>query len=473
MRGRPCRRTAGCGWPARTAGIDPDALVKDLAEHLRHWLPSQRWFGAVGVVPDAVLPIELEVLAEGWPTLVWCPVEVVVPEGASFVHQLVVAIHRDPPPDADPASFIGVVPVPSGSAYVYEALSDREGAALLARVIAPDLKVRDAVPLRGDHTNTSVILDDRWLLKLYRRLEAGPNPEVEVTVALGRLGCDLVPVPVAVWRRHDWDLAVIRRLHRNAVDALDLARTSLGESFDRRCAPAAARRDFAPAAEELGATVARVHVALAEAFGATPIDGSRLADALVVHLRRVAPPGVDLERLEAAYRRLADADDLGAEIRIHGDLHLGQALRSRRAWLLLDFEGEPDRPLSERREPSSPLRDVAGMLRSFHYAAELSLAERSVATDPERLEEPPDRELALLAEAWEERAASAFLSGYTSVGEVHELLPTQRASRDGLLTLFELDKAVYEVAYELHHRPHLAGIPLRAVVRLLDPSEGR
>jgi maltokinase len=419
-----------------------------------------------------VIPIELEVLVEGWPTVVWCPIEVIHSAGETMVHQLVLAIHQQPPPDADPAAFIGAVPVPSGTAYVYEALSDREGATLLAAHIAPDLHAVDARPLRGDHSNSSVMFGQRWLLKLYRRLESGPNPEVEITVALGRLGCDLVPVPLAVWRRHDWDLAIIRRLHPKATDGLELARRSLTELFDRRCTPGVCRRDFAEVARGLGETVAQVHLGLAEAFGAVAVDGTRLAERLVAHVRRIAPAGVDLQRIEATYRRLADADDLGAEIRVHGDLHLGQVLRTRRSWMLLDFEGEPDRPLAERRDRASPLRDVAGMLRSFHYAAELAVAERTVAPDPEALEQPPDPELALLADAWEERASAAFLDGYTSVPAVHQLLPTQRSSRDALLTLFELDKAVYEVAYELHHRPHLAGIPLRAVVRLLEPSEG-
>ena len=452
--------------------IDPDALVKDLAEHLRHWLPTQRWYGAVGEVPDVVIPLELEVLCEGWPTVVWCPIEVTDPSGRIERYQLVLAIHREVAHDADPGGLIGAVPVPSGNAYVYDAMVEPEALLLLGQLIAPDLSLASARTLRGDFSNTSVIYDERWMLKLYRRLDDGPNPDVEVTVALGRIGLDVVPVPVAVWRRHEWDLAIVRRLYPKVPDGLEVARESLRELFTRRCQPRETHRDFRSDAEQLGAALGAIHVGLAEAFGDEPATASGLVDSLVAHLHRVAPPGIDVERIEAAYRRLGAAEDLGAAIRIHGDLHLGQALHARRNWVIIDFEGEPSRPLAERRAPSSPLRDLAGMIRSFHYAAQLTLAELSSAEDPESSVDPPrnDPELDLLAEAWIERASKAFVSGYTSVDAVHRLLPQDRSSRDALLTLFELDKAVYEVAYELAHRPHLAGIPLGAVVRLLDPE---
>jgi maltokinase len=145
-------------------------------------------------------------------------------------------------------------------------------------------------------------------------------------------------------------------------------------------------------------------------------------------------------------------------VRIHGDLHLGQVLRVAKNWMVLDFEGEPGRPMDERRRPSSPLRDVAGMTRSFHYAAGMAL--RSWPT--------PDDELRVLADSWAVRSVNAFLSGYASVDDVHRLLPSSRPARDALLNVFELDKAVYEVAYELGHRPDLVDLPIRAVEQLLD-----
>jgi maltokinase len=157
------------------------------------------------------------------------------------------------------------------------------------------------------------------------------------------------------------------------------------------------------------------------------------------------------------YRRLERADDLGSAIRIHGNLALGEVIRLQRNWMVLDFEGQAARPVQERRRASSPLRDVAGMTRSFHHVASGALREVEV----------PDDELRLLADAWSERNVNAFLSGYASEDDVHRLLPRGRESRDALLSVFELDRAVYEVVYELAHGPELADQPVRAVERLL------
>ncbi len=126
--------------------------------------------------------------------------------------------------------------------------------------------------------------------------------------------------------------------------------------------------------------------------------------------------------------------------------------------MIIDFEGEPGRPLSERRHKRSPLRDVAGMLRSFHYAAASGLAEWDEG----------DRELLDLLVAWEDRSRAAFLDGYLGHTTVADLLPASDADRTALLTAFELDKAVYELGYELGHRPDKVAIPLEGIARLLD-----
>src|SRR5690606_3185219 len=137
--------------------------------------------------------------------------------------------------------------------------------------------------------------------------------------------------------------------------------------------PRDCKLDFADEAHLLGVDVARLHVALAEAFGATDADGESWARDMVAQLNRVSVGRLDTGRIEAIYDRLRTAQDLGAAIRIHGDLHLAQVLRLQRSWMVLDFEGEPARPVEERRRPSSPLRDVAGMTRSFQYAAALAV----------------------------------------------------------------------------------------------------
>jgi trehalose synthase-fused probable maltokinase len=145
----------------------------------------------------------------------------------------------------------------------------------------------------------------------------------------------------------------------------------------------------------------------------------------------------------------------GRLIRHHGDYHLGQTLTSPSGWVILDFEGEPARSLPERRRKRSPLRDVAGMLRSFAYAASA-------------MEQHGGREV---PEGWEDAARGAFLSGY--LGRVEPvLMPAGQAAIGKLLSIYELEKAVYELRYELNNRPDWVGIPVGAIVRLLDSAVG-
>lgn len=361
------------------------------------------------------------------------------------------------PDELPDVAHIGRMDTPRGTAHLFDALADEELALEFCSIVAPDLGLRTVRAQPGEQSNTSLVLDERYIVKVFRRVQPGPNPDVEVTEALGRVGYGGVPVPVAVWRRNGTDFAVTRRFERSRGNGVELAHASLREMFNRRRPPRDCKLDFAKEAYQLGRDIAALHVALAEAFGAEPADGGAWAADMSAQLHRIASGHLDTQRIETIYRRLSDADDLGAAIRIHGDLHLGQVLRVARQWMVLDFEGEPDRPLAERRRPSSPLRDVAGMTRSFHYAAAMALRET----------ETPDRELRLLADAWAERAINTFLSGYAEVDEVHRLLPQARASRDALLSVFEMDKAVYEVAYELAHRPDLVDLPIRAVERLL------
>jgi maltokinase len=158
------------------------------------------------------------------------------------------------------------------------------------------------------------------------------------------------------------------------------------------------------------------------------------------------------EEIIRAFTGLAELGDLGVLVRAHGDLHLGQVLiDDADGWQLLDFEGEPARPLAERRLRQPPLRDVAGVLRSFDYAA------ATAAIDP-----PP-----ALA-AWRDALRAAFLAGYRPLAAAENLVPAE--SWDGLLAAFELDKAVYELGYELENRPHWVAIPAAGILRVLDAA---
>ncbi len=441
--------------------IDAETFSQELTALLPAFLAGQRWYSAVDE-PRVELR-KVDTLADGWPTLMWLLVEVRGNRGAGEPswYQVPVGATAERPDHVAESAVLGQINSPRGPTHLFDALADDGLALRFAHIVAPDLHPHSARVQAGEQSNTSIVLDERYIMKVFRRVQPGANPDVEVTEALGKVGFGAVPVPVAVWRRNQTDLAVVRRYERSRGEGFELASDSLRELFNRRRPPRDCKLDFAEDSRLLGQNVAHLHVALAEAFGAQPADGAAWATDMAAQLHRVASGKLDTQRIEKIYDRLRHAADLGSAIRIHGDLHLAQVLRLQRSWMVLDFEGEPARPVEERRHPSSPLRDVAGMTRSFQYAAAMALRTHGEA----------DHELRVLADAWTVRNVNTFLAGYADVDAAHRLLPQSRPSRDALLSLFELDKAVYEVAYELAHRPELVDLPVQAVERLLNGED--
>lgn len=316
----------------------------------------------------------------------------------------------------------------------------------------PELAVTSARALPGEQSNTSLVATlqpdseeaDRSrgevIVKVFRRFEgggrageAGPvgpsgsSPDVEVCDRLWAQGFRSIAEPLGTFRRDGRDLAVARRFLAGATSGWEMA---VEDPW------------FMDNIGALGAVTATMHVALAMAFGAEPVNGADWAVAMTTDLALVAlPSGMEVA---ARFGALAGLVDAGASTRIHGDYHLGQVLHWRRRWFVLDFEGEPARPLAERLAPSSPLRDVAGMYRSFGYAAAVGGL-------------PP---------VWEREARQRFWRGYRSVPEVLALLPAADDDVAIVVDAFELDKAVYELAYERRYRPDWAHIPLAAIERL-------
>lgn len=437
--------------------IEPAALAARLAAYL----PRQRWFAGRG---------RAEVEVRRLDSLCTQPVHLmralVGVAGQSGVYQVVAALRgrgfRAAFLDARPQAVIGELRIGQAGALAYDALADPEAATALLSHIAPAERVTRARLIAGEQSNSSVVFDDRLILKLFRHVSDGPNPDAEVVRALQGVGFDCIARLVADWRDDDRDYAVVNEFLAGAEDGFELALRSVREIPARRDAPAAGD-GFQWVARLLGATTGRLHVKLAEAFGTTEGDAEAWTADMEAQLRRVE--GVDRERVAGAYGRMRAARDVGPAIRVHGDYHLGQVMWRDPRWYVLDFEGEPARPLAERRRPSSPLKDVAGMLRSFDYAAAVVQRDSPGARD---------EEVAARLVEWREQAGRAFLDGYFTAPGADAVLPAAAETRRAVLAAFLLDKAVYEVGYEQAHRPDWVAIPRSAIERLLrtDPALG-
>ena len=430
--------------------IDRATLAGLLADHL----PRQRWFGAHD--PGELSVTSVEALRPDWPVLL----QVLVEESGTTWQVLLGLRPADEAAgvvDGKPESVLGTVTAEGREVLAYDATVDPDLMMCILERTAPKVQAERARQLGADQSNTSIVYDEKTILKVFRRLEDGPNPDVEVTRELAKVGFDHVPTPLGEWRRGNSHVAVAAEFLTGGTDGFVLALTSLRDLYDARIDPSKAGGDFAPDAARLGRITAEMHLKLAEAFGTATSDPSAWADDMDAQLARV-PAIADRGPIEALYHRLRETD-AGPAIRVHGDYHLGQVMRTDAGWYVLDFEGEPARPVEERRRPSSALRDVAGMLRSFHYAPAVALREYL---------HDADDEVVALGEAWEARNVEAFLDGYLGTDGVEQVLPPTEEGRRLVQAAFELDKAVYEVGYEAAHRPEWVGIPTSAVQRILE-----
>jgi maltokinase len=451
------------------SAVDLEAIEPCLVELLPAYLARQRWAGSHHRDVTDVIPRWWETVCDdAEATLLWSIVDARWGDEPVAFQLFVGVRHAAAPPEflhGKEREVIGLVPGTDGSDHLaYDALVDPDLAIAVLHLVAPDEEVEVRRPIVLEHSNSSIVFDERLILKIFRRIEPGPNPDVEITRDLAVHGSPHVLPPLAELRRDDTDLAVLREFLVGATEAWVLARASVRDLLAARTAPEEAGGDFAHDAERLGIVLGELHADLAAVWGGAPADVGTWVHQMEDQLNRVVdsaphelPSGVDPEEIRGRYRRLGDLGDPGRQIRIHGDLHLAQVLRADVGWRVLDFEGEPARRRDERFTISSPLRDVAGILRSLHYAGATGLAEWDGA----------DGALAELAAQWEARNRDAFLRGYLSVPAVQELLPADDSARGEVLAAFELDKAVYELAYELAYRPEQVGIPAEGIARLV------
>ena len=323
-------------------------------------------------------------------------------------------------------------------------------------------RLRSARVLSGEQSNTSIIIEAERadgtsagvMVKVFRALHHGENPDVVLQSAIAAAGSTRVPATYAALVGTWPDPAAPSGTARGH---LAVAQEFLADTRDAwRVALDAARagEDFAARARDLGAATAEVHGVLAAALPTAEADHAARAAALESMRSRAAQAAALVPSVDAARDRIAAVLEAGVEgawpllQRVHGDYHLGQVLQvPDRGWVLLDFEGEPLRPMAERSRPDLALRDVAGMLRSFDYVA------GTIAN------EGGDAEV---ARAWADQARAAFLAGYEAE------LGVSLTPWSSLLAALELDKALYECVYEARNRPTWLPIPELAVHRLLE-----
>ncbi|MEZ0492331.1 aminoglycoside phosphotransferase [Kineococcus sp. TBRC 1896] len=463
------------GVPVKTSRASDEAV----AELLRTWAPAQRWFAHKGVAVH-VQRIERTPLDEGGVAqLVALTVRAGEGDDAPrTVYSVPISVRSSPDPDLA-AALVGELPDVDGApAWVYDGPHDPTWTRALLTLLASEEgagsrtfgvnghSAEGGLPvpagartkvLTGEQSNTSIVVsaaegETPLIAKVFRVLSGGDNPDVVVQTALADAGCARVPRP-AGWVDGRWTgpdgspttghLAHVTEFLAGSQDAWRVATAAVG-----------AGEDFTAQARELGRATAEVHAVLAAELATEPATPERLAavaDGLLERVAWACTAVPQLHEVATAARERVDAvrhvQDAPPLQRVHGDYHLGQVLHSQaRGWVLLDFEGEPLRPLAERSVPDLALRDVAGMLRSFDYAA-------STAAEPG---------------SWGPDCRAAFLEGYTAVVGTDPRAGGQAV----LLAALELDKALYEVVYEARNRPDWLRIPLEAVHRLLgsDPS---
>lgn len=452
------------------------------AEALAAFIAQARWFGGKGrsfrIGEMVVLPLSGAVAS----ALVRVEYDEPVAGHASDLYQLPLIGYPEPEERLEHA-LIGAW----GGLHHYDAVHDREamrawleGFAGVRVIREPRVEFRriDAKPLdldaqsalfSGEQSNSSVAFGEDSLLKIFRRVTPGANPDIEIHEALTRAGNTHIAAlygyvaagPEAVGADPDGpelQLAMLQQFLRTASDGWELAMASVRNLLTEGDLHAdEVGGDFAGEAHRLGATLGEIHTVLHGAFGAATVAAPAVGEAMSRRLREAVAAAPELERhvagLTRRFRALADLGEIPAQ-RVHGDLHLGQTLRTSLGWKLVDFEGEPAKDLAERRLPDSPWRDVAGMIRSLHYAA--AVTQRDLDSG-----ELDAAQMAYRAGEWAQHNTAALLEGYTSARAAGLSEPEQI-----LLDAYIADKAVYEAVYEKRNRPAWVDIPLAALDNL-------
>jgi trehalose synthase-fused probable maltokinase len=466
--------------PVKLQGVEITQLLDD--ERLRDWIEVQRWYASKSRSVTGIEIVENVALREE-PLLLLTLMQTRFATGTHELYQLPLAIRSAADGEEAPAPDL-IARIDDWE--VRDALADPEQAReLLARIAASDeieteegrfsfqrvdgfLDVPAGTSARRmgvEQSNSSVVFDDKLVLKAFRKLEPGVNPELEMLRFLTLHGFENI-APLQGWYEYDGQalaatLGVAQTFLPDAVGGWELALDEI----------VTAPEVFLERLSSLGEVTAAMHNVLASDAGDpafSPEEPSQEALSLLTatvdeDIERIFVRLPDDERVapivgrgEDVRERLAARSQIGSggrAIRTHGDYHLGQTLSTPRGWVIIDFEGEPARALPERRQKRSPLRDVASMLRSFAYTTS--------AVEIMRHRRAP--------EGFEQRARQRFLERYLERVDP-TLLPSGEVQIANLLSIFELEKAIYELQYELNNRPDWVGIPVAGISRLLESS---
>lgn len=447
----------------------------DDARHtaLAAYLGTARWFGGKGRTFAVSGVRRIGTVAPG---VVVDLVEVSYPDsGDRELYQLPLSLHAEEQDGLEHA-VVGrwVEPGDSVEIIAYDAVHDhaamtaylrafgQSGAVIgsldFVRVEGHDLDL-DAPPalFSGEQSNSSVLYGEDSVLKIFRKITPGENPDITTHRALTEAGSTHIAALYGWIASDDLHLAMLQQFLRTASDGWDLALASVRDLFAEADLHAdEVGGDFAGEAARLGVALAEVHATLRASFPTARQPAREIADAMDRRLAQAIEIVPDLapyaEGVRAVFAALADCGELPVQ-RTHGDLHLGQTLRTVLGWKVVDFEGEPVKTLAERVLPTSRWRDVAGMLRSFDYAPHAVAASLP--------EEDPDvvHQRAIRADEWARRNRKAFLASYSGESGLSD-------SDRAVLTAYVIDKAVYECVYEARNRPAWLAIPLAGVARL-------
>lgn len=471
---------------------------------LIEFLPQQRWFGSkdrtlqgIDVRDHAVLDEN----QEGGESVVLALLDVVFTDGVTAIYQMPLLVNqegdvRDAMEDVGRLSVFGRA-LARGETHKGVHGAFRFGGPGLDPLAPPG---HGSVRAMGaEQSNSSIVLDDAVILKLIRRVEEGDNPELELNRFLTNEGFEYIPAQVGeIFYEEEHlegegvniDLGIAQQFVGDATEGWSEALKHISALYDgisgveddstKREQVESMTSTLLEELAALGEVTAGLHILFGRGHEHDPEvtresattqdrwDWAMHARHALAALPRQPIPELTEELVGAVENRLnaiEDLDDVGAKTRIHGDYHLGQTLLGPRGWLILDFEGEPLRSLEERRSLQSPLRDVAGMLRSFSYATYSALYERA--------EPDSDRwnQLEPWAATFEELARDYFLQAYLRTSHEADLLPQDRDDLQALLDFFELDKALYEVNYEIGHRPEWVRIPLRGIIDVINRGD--